>query len=62
MNNILYFGPYFEIDELIFLRMPFVYFFSDALAIEGVQPEQGRKRATKQRTPKKIQQNPVNDA
>lgn len=36
--------------------------FSDALAIEGAQPEQGRKRATKQRTPKKIQQNPVYDA
>ncbi|VVC39768.1 Myeloid leukemia factor [Cinara cedri] len=34
----------------------------EALAIEGAQPEQGRKRATKQRTPKKIQQNPVNDA
>lgn len=36
-------------------------FFSDALAVEG-QPEQGRKRSIKQRTPKKIHQYPVNDA
>ncbi|XP_025204659.1 myeloid leukemia factor isoform X2 [Melanaphis sacchari] len=34
---------------------------SDVLPIEG-QQDQGRKRAAKQRTPKKIQQYPVNDA
>ncbi|KAL4141807.1 hypothetical protein QTP88_004370 [Uroleucon formosanum] len=34
---------------------------SEALAVEGHQ-DQGRKRATKQRTPKKIEQYPVNDA
>jgi len=33
------------------------------LAVEGHQhQDQGRKRAAKQRTPKKIEQYPVNDA
>lgn len=37
------------------------FFSSDALAIEAPQ-EQGRKRSAKQRTPKKIHQQPLNDA
>ncbi|XP_026816520.1 myeloid leukemia factor isoform X2 [Rhopalosiphum maidis] len=37
------------------------YTHSEVLPIEGHQ-DQGRKRAAKQRTPKKIQQYPVNDA
>lgn len=39
----------------------YIFFFSEVLPIEGHQ-DQGRKRAAKQRTPKKIQQYPVNDA
>lgn len=40
----------------------YYFVFSDVLAIVSPPAEQGRKRSAKQRTPKKIQQHPENDA